>query len=82
MNRLKLFAVAFTLTLSAFTVACDVTCETCDLQPGTVIRFVDADSVVHDFTAGQDGCIRFEAEDCRKYEAIEIKKPALEESSV
>lgn len=82
MSNLKLFAVAFTLTLSAFTVACDVTCETCDLQPGTVVRFVDADGEAHDFTSGQDGCIRFEAEDCREWQAIEIRKPALEESQV
>lgn len=76
MKKLKSFTLIMLLFIAALSSACTETCETCNLKPGTVVRYVDADSVAYDYTAGADGCIRFEAEDCSKFMAVDRQDPA------
>jgi hypothetical protein len=77
MNQLKLCTLSLVLVCAALTLACEETCVGgCGkLQPGTIVEYVDAESNLHAFTADQNGCISFEAEDCGEYQPINIIAP-------
>lgn len=83
MKKPNSFALALLLVGAAVAPACQTTqtCRACNLQPGTVVSFVDAESTLHEYTAGSDGCISFEADDCSKYQAIDYRPPVAPEES-
>ena len=79
MRKPHSFALALLLAGVVFAPACQQmqTCRTCNLQPGTVVSYVDAESNLHEYTAGSDGCISFEADDCSKYQVVDYRTPPI-----
>jgi hypothetical protein len=75
MKSIKFIALTLTLAGVALTSACSgsETCNVCDPQgrSGVTVRLVDADSVVHDFTTGDNGCVSFQASSCSEYQVVD-----------
>jgi len=79
MSSIKFTALTLSLVGLALTSACNgtETCNICDPQgrSGVTVRIVDADSVAHDYTTGEGGCVSFEADDCDKYQVVDVIAP-------
>ena len=80
MKNLKCFAlVSLLVAMVVMTPGCSSsqTCNVCDPQGrvGLTVSVVDADGVVHSYTTGDNGCASFQADDCSKFQAVDVAMP-------